>query len=180
MSRFLSKYIGIGKSVCAALCFLGVTNQACAHSKNDPEVVTQVDLNRYAGLWYEVAHSPNFFQGGCLYSTAEYSVLNDTSISVHNICYKANSITDIEGVAKITNLSEPAKLRVRFNFFLRGDYWITDLDPDYQWAIVSGPGKKSIFILARQAPPSEDLVNELVLRLKNKGFRVDNLIFDKY
>ena len=33
-----------------------------AHSQKVPSVVSTVDLNRYEGLWYEIARLPNFLK----------------------------------------------------------------------------------------------------------------------
>ena len=124
---------------------------------------------------------PNFFQRKCLRSTAEYKIISANEISVHNICYKKNDETeDITGVAKIPDSKVPAKLRVKFSFYQRGDYWIIDLDPNYQWAVVSAPRKKSLFILARTVPMNAALQQEIISKLKDKGFNTDELIFDQY
>jgi len=37
------------------------------------ETVEAVDLNRYQGLWYEIARFPVFFEEGCVGVTAEYA-----------------------------------------------------------------------------------------------------------
>jgi len=150
-------------------------------NNTDPKVIAEVDLNRYSGKWYEIAHAPNFFQRKCIRSTAEYVVTSPTSVSVKNVCFKqGGEISDIEGIAKIVDVAQPAKLKVRFNIFARGDYWIIDLDPNYQWAVVSGPEKKSLFILSRQAPMDSNLLASIILGLKEKGFRTQELVFDKY
>ena len=36
--------------------------------------VTRLDLNRYAGTWYEIARYPVWFQSGCTATTATYRV----------------------------------------------------------------------------------------------------------
>ena len=55
--------------------------------KNELQVVNKVDLNKYKGLWYEVAKIPNWFQKKCLKNTtAEYSIRNDGKIKVVNSC----------------------------------------------------------------------------------------------
>ncbi len=149
----------------------------------DPTVVSNVDLNLYKGLWYDIAHSPNFFQRKCVSSTAEYEVLSPDSISVFNTCYKANGKKKtIHGVAHIVDPSVPAQLQVQFKIFGRpkGDYWITELDPAYQWAVVSGPGKGFNFILSRVAPISESVKTQILTTLKAKGFDTDEFIFDQY
>lgn len=147
----------------------------------DPAVVERVDFNRYMGLWYQIAHAPNFFQRDCLRSTAEYALLENGEVSVHNICYKKNGkISDIKGTAKVVDPTVPAKLVVDFNIFAKGDYWIIDLDPDYQWAVVSGPKKKSLFILSRKAPMDSVLLEQIVRKLQSQGFEVSEFIYDQY
>ena len=107
--------------------------------------------------------------------------MSPTEVSVYNVCHKANGKTsDIQGTARVTDPAVPAKLRVKFNFFARGDYWITDLDPNYQWAVVSAPRKKSLFILARKAPMDPVLLKQIVDGLKTKGFDTDSLVYDQY
>lgn len=146
----------------------------------DPAVVKSVNLQRYAGLWYEIGRFPNFFQNGCLHSTAKYTRRSD-GVGVYNTCYRADGTTSsIQGIATIENPAEPAKLSVDFGFFRTGDYWITHLDKDYRWAVVSGPGKSSLFILARKAPMDPGLRQRIVSRLQRDGFDTSKIIYDKY
>lgn len=148
---------------------------------SDPEVVESVDLNLYAGMWFEIAHSPNDFQKDCARSTAEYAVLTDATVSVHNTCYLADgTTTDITGVGTVMDRATPAKLKVDFGMGEAGDYWIVALDPNYQWAVVSGPEKKSLFILSRMAPMDKILLGDILQDLKDRGFDTDSLIYDKY
>jgi apolipoprotein D and lipocalin family protein len=146
----------------------------------DPSVIKEVDINRYAGLWNEVAHSKNFFQRGCARSTAEYGVIDALSITVHNVCHRKDGSTrDISGVAKVVDPVEPAKLKVRFNFFARGDYWITHLDPQYDWAVVSGPKKANLFILSRRFPIDAKILEEILATLKAEGYDLSTLVYDE-
>lgn len=165
------------------LClFLGfLSNSHAAGIPTDPEVVSSVDVQKYAGLWYEIGRLPNFFQNNCKNSTAEYGLLPSGEISVFNICnLKTGGTSTIRGKAFIPNPKEPAKLKVDFGFPRLGDYWIIDLDENYQWALVSGPRKESLFILARSAPMAPALLNELVERLRIKGFDTSKIVFDEY
>ena len=72
------------------LFILALTSSLKAFAGDDPSVVPQVDLKRYSGFWFEIAHSPNFFQGSCERSTAEYGLNQDGSISVLNSCFRNN------------------------------------------------------------------------------------------
>ncbi len=148
---------------------------------SDPTVVNKIDLNKYSGKWYEIARYPTFFQRNCISSTAEYQVQADNSLSVYNVCYKEDrSTSDIKGTATIVDSTVPAKLKVRFNLFAQGEYWVIALDSDYQWAVVSSSAKSSLFILARTAPMNLELKNSIINELKNRGFETEKLIFDQY
>ena len=148
---------------------------------SDPSVVPSVNLERYAGLWYQVAHFPSFFLNGCDSSTAEYSLNDDATVGVFNTCYKDGEVrSTIRGKARAENPAEPAKLKVDFGFFAKGDYWIVALDEDYQWSVVSGPGRSSLFILSRQGPMDPVRLAEIVAKLKEDGFETEKIIYDKY
>jgi len=152
-----------------------------AFASSDPEVVPSVDFQRYQGLWYEVAHSPNFFQRKCDRSTAEYGLQADGILSVFNTCYKDNKvISTIRGSAWAPDPKEPGKLVVDFALFREGDYWIVKLDNEYQWVVVSGPSKASIFILTRKAPMAPVLQDRIIQTLRDEGYDVEGLIYDKY
>lgn len=149
--------------------------------RKDPDVVTTFDAQSYMGRWFEIAHKPNFFQRNCERSTAEYSLNDDGSINVYNTCYKDEKLySSIKGTAKAQNPNEATKLKVDFGFLIKGDYWIIALDENYQWAVVSGPGLKSLFILSRTAPMDPTLLEKILSDLKAKGFKTDKFVFDKY
>jgi apolipoprotein D and lipocalin family protein len=170
----------------AALFFYILVLFSCAslstHAQNaDPSVVSSVDLNKYSGRWYEIARYPTFFQRNCERSTADYQVIDDKSISVYNVCYKKDgSTSDISGKATIVDPAVPAKLKVRFNIFAQGEYWIVALDENYQWAVVSSSNKESLFILARSAPMAAETLNPILEDLKNRGFDLSKIVYDKY
>lgn len=148
---------------------------------SDPTVVPAIDLNKYSGKWYEIARYPTFFQRNCIRSTAEYQVLDNSSVSVYNVCYKEDgSTSDIKGKATIVDLAVPAKLKVRFNIFAQGEYWVVALDNNYQWAVVSSSDKKSLFILARTAPMAKETLDPILQDLKNRGFDLSEVVYDIY
>ena len=56
-----------------------------------------------------------------------------------------------------------------------GNYWIVDLDADYQWAIVSDPTGNSCFILSRTKFISPELKADLLARAAAKGVNIGNV-----
>ncbi|MEY4352755.1 MAG: Outer rane lipoprotein Blc [Cyanobacteriota bacterium] len=120
------------------------------------EPVSAVDLNRYVGLWHEIARIPNRFQRQCVRdSLAVYTLRGDGSIAVLNLCVKRNGAVDqARGVARVVDRISQARLKVSLVSVLGwrpfwGDYWIIGLDPDYRWAIVGEARRRFGWILAR-------------------------------
>jgi apolipoprotein D and lipocalin family protein len=150
-----------------------------SQNKDLPSLVTinQVDLNKYIGLWYEIAKIPNSFQDQCAYgTTAEYKFLEDGDIQVINKCYKNDGEADIaEGLAKVVDKKTNSKLEVSFFSILGfrpfwGDYWIIGLDDNYQWAVVGSPNRKYGWILSRKPSLSDDTMQKIFTLLKDQHY----------
>jgi len=141
------------------------------------ETVPYVDLSKYLGTWYEIASYPMFFQRGCTATQATYTQREDGLISVLNKCRKNNlngPWKQAEGVAKVVDLQSNSKLKVKF-FLFWGDYWIIDLGQDYDYAVVSEPRKKYLWILSRSPQMKEDLFKDIMNKLEQKGFDLKRL-----
>ena len=149
---------------------------SCASTtKNDspPTVVNTVDLNRYLGKWYEIASYPAWFQKGCTGSTAEYSLLPDGKIQVINRCRKGNlegPLKESKGKAEIVDTVTNAKLKVWFFWPFKGNYWIIDLDENYQWVVVGEPSRKYLWVLSRTPAMDEGLYRQITKTLPQKGY----------
>ena len=116
--------------------------------------VPAVNLDRYAGEWFEVARFPNRFQDQCTGEVrATYARRTDGRIDVTNRCRTAEGVDDAKGVARVIDTQTSAKLKVRFApAYLSwlpsvwGDYWIIGLADDYGWAVVGSPDRKYLWI----------------------------------
>jgi apolipoprotein D and lipocalin family protein len=143
------------------------------------QVVSSVDLARYAGKWYEIARLPNRFQRDCASdTTASYTLRLDGKITVVNACRtsegKAKTAT---GTARLASDKEPnSKLKVSFFWPFYGNYWIIDLDPDYKWAVVGEPGRKYFWILSREPRLDDTLYQQVLDRARQQGYDVSPLI----
>ena len=128
-----------------------------AWSAEPPPTVALVDLNRYIGLWYEVASIPQSFQKQCASNTtAQYTLLDNGQIKVDNSCdTKEGKRSSAEGRAQIVDTQSNSKLKVTFVklidwiFTFGGDYWILDLAPDYSYALVGDSKREYAWILSR-------------------------------
>ncbi|MBD3375297.1 hypothetical protein GF406_09700 [candidate division KSB1 bacterium] len=148
-----------------------------------PQTVESVDLQRYAGLWYEIAHIPNRFQKSCAYgTTAEYRVRKDGKMEVINQCYERDGDIDrVKGIAKIIDQNSKAKLQVSFFAIFGwhlfwGDYWILGLDDDYQWAVVGSPDRKYGWILSRAPELSSQVRKKIDDLLEKRGYNPEKFV----
>jgi len=142
------------------------------------EVVDSVDLDRYLGRWYEIASYPAWFQKNCTAVTADYSLRDDGNIEVINSCRKKTldgKLKQSKGKAKVVDETTNAKLKVSFFGPFWGTYWIIDLDPEYQWAVVGGPSRKYLWVLSRTPQMDEKLLDEILSRLPAKGYDPERL-----
>jgi apolipoprotein D and lipocalin family protein len=153
-------------------------------TKTSPTTVSFVDLQRYSGLWYEIAKIPNSFQDECAYgTTAEYIINEDGEIKVINKCYEEDGNLDVAyGVANIVDKKTKAKLEVSFVSFLGirpfwGDYWIIGLDEEYKYAVIGHPEKKYGWILSRTPSLAKDTLDKINDLLIQQGYNLENFEF---
>ena len=149
---------------------------SCAGHAPALPVVPDVDLPRYMGVWYEIASYPTWFQKGCTGSTARYHLNADGTVDVLNQCRKGGTLESARGTAWAPDPGEPAKLKVRFFWPFRADYWIIDLGPEYEYAVVGHPSREYLWILSR-TPAMDPAVYACILqRLRLNGYDPDRLV----
>ena len=146
--------------------------------------VASVDLERYMGRWHELARFPNRFQSDCVGpATADYALQPGGRVQVTNRCAQAGGKVDevIGEARRIGEVGSP-KLEVRFAPawlswlpMVWGNYWVIDLDPAYQVAVVSEPKREYLWVLARQPQVDAATWTGLVARLQAKGFDLSRL-----
>ena len=140
-----------------------------------PETDQAVDLERYSGQWYQVAALPQPYTLQCAHdTTAEYGVIDESTISVRNACgtlFGPDSV--IEGTASVRS---DASLRVNFPGVPFQDqagptnYRITYLDEDYSLAIVGDPDRNSGFVLSRTPDLSAERWSEVRDIVESRGW----------
>lgn len=142
------------------------------------QTVAHVDVKRYSGKWFEIASYPQRFQKGCHCTTAEYTLSPDGYLVVENRCNKGSvngKQSYIKGKAFVEENSGNAKLKVQFFWPFRANYWIIELAADYSYAVVSHPGREYLWILSRTPKIDAALYQQILLRLKEKGFDLTKL-----
>jgi apolipoprotein D and lipocalin family protein len=167
-------------TVSVLLGIFGACASLCAWAGETPPLrtVPYVDLSRYMGKWYEIASFPQRFQKGCVASTATYALRKNGDVDVRNQCRNETldgKPREARGKAWVVDHRTNAKLKVRFFWPFSGDYWIIDLGPDYEYAVVGHPKRQYLWILSR-SPHMDSAVYEAILeRLKRQQYDVSRL-----
>ncbi len=148
-----------------------------------PENVKPVDnfkLEKYLGKWYEIARLDHSFERGLTKVTADYSLRDDGGVKVLNRGYSTdeNSWKEVEGKAYFVKGSDQGYLKVSFFGPFYGSYIVFELDQEnYQYALVCGPKKSYLWILAREPKINEDIKDMLIAKAAAAGFETSKLIF---
>lgn len=158
--------------------------------------VGYVEVPRYMGVWYEIAHNPAGFQNGCTGTTATYSLNTDGSVKVLNRCYLDTldgELNEIVGVATVADPNTNAKLSVSFppgarmstretpmstaERYLSGNYWIIGLEGNYEWALVGEPTRTYLWLLARTPQVSQATLDQMLSIATQKGYDTSRLMY---
>jgi len=163
------------------LLFIGLNVHGQTNNQiMNTETVQHFELERYLGKWYEIARFPHSFEKNLVGVTATYSLRKDGKIKVVNQGYKftldGKQKTAI-GKAYIPNSDHPGRLKVSFFLFFYGDYFIMELDSDYKWVLIGSSSDKYLWILSRTPRLEKDIIDQILLKAKERGYDISRLIF---
>ena len=152
---------------------------ACVSPPEGVTPVTGFALERYLGTWYEIARLDHSFERGLSNVTATYERAGDGGVRVINRGYNVaeGEWEKAEGIAYFTGEPNVGSLKVSFFGPFYGGYHVIALDrEDYRWAMVSGPSRDYLWILARELEMHEEVYRRLVDQARGLGFPVEELI----
>lgn len=143
--------------------------------------VASIDLERYAGRWFEIASFPMYFQRRCIGdTTAEYVLKPDGEVTVTNRCRTEDGFDQAQGRAWAAESGNNARLKVSFFWPFRSDYWVIGLDPDYRWAVVGNPDRKYLWILSRTAELPKSQLDAALKAAANQGYDLGQLRYTRH
>lgn len=172
------------------LTFALIVLSACAFASSSQRplpTAQNVDIARYIGKWYAVESLPQIFTRSCIAQSAEYDIINEKTISVHNVCYKKNGSTkDINGQAVVKDASTNARLEVTFNSFwtrlfrVKGEYVIIKLSEGYDTVMVGSTNRDSLWIMSRTPSIDPEVLKEYKDLAAKLRFETEKLITSKF
>ena len=161
--------------------FFALTLAACSTAPPDGvRPVTSFDINRYLGQWYEIARLDHSFERGLSDVSATYQLQDDGSVKVTNRGYDTQRQAWKEAIGRALFIgdSNTASLKVSFFGPFYGGYHVIALDQlNYRWALVAGPDRDYLWILARDKTLPAEVREKLVSQARALGFATDKLIW---
>ncbi len=156
---------------------------SCSGHRAGPPVVVGFEAAEYAGEWHEVARLPNFFERDVVAAKAIYGVREEGGLTVKNLGLKDDGErTEITGKATAPDPAVPAKLKVRFDRFpanlFAGDYWVLAFDEEEGRAMVGGPGRKYLWLLAKDEAATKEDFGDFLKQAEEVGYDTSEMIFN--
>jgi len=183
MTRILrplsSAWRAIGGSALLLIAVLGLS--ACSTTPPDGiTAVTPFDVNRYQGKWYEIARMDHSFEKGLSDVSAHYQIQADGSVKVINRGFSKSKGKWSEAVGRALFTGDPQRASLKVSFFgpFYGGYHVVALDQqDYRWALVVGPDRDYVWILARDKQLPAAVREQLLAKARQLGIAVEALIW---
>lgn len=179
----------LAKIAVGGAVLIGLGMATMAYAKNKPlRTIEKVELDKYLGVWYEVARKPMYFQNKCDRDvSATYTLNENGNIGVDNRCYtKDGQLNQSVGEAFIQNAPFNTKLKVsflpesvRWLPVGRGDYWVLKIDDAYQTVLVGEPRRRYLWVLSRSAQPDQAVVKEYLDYAQSIGYDIGDVIHTK-
>jgi apolipoprotein D and lipocalin family protein len=177
MSRKMSK--GNRTRATSLLTILAVFMTACTGAPEGVEPVSDFELDRYLGTWYEIARLDHRFERGLSNVTANYSLRDDGGVKVINRGYNAEDQEwdEAEGKAYFVGDEDVGQLKVSFFGPFYGGYNVIELDKaGYQYSMVAGPDRSYLWILSRSPDLDDAVLERLLAKAGDLGFPLGELI----
>jgi len=147
--------------------------QACSHAyKSAVPRAKDVNLERFMGDWYVIAHIPVFLESGAHNAVESYAMNQDGSIAT---TYRFNNGA-FDGELKVYNpvgyVSEKdnSEWRMQFIWPFKAEYIIAYLSKDYQHTIIARTARDYLWIMSRSPEISKQSYNELIQRSVDMGY----------
>jgi lipocalin len=158
--------------------FLVISSLMACKSNNDLPTVINLELEKYMGKWYEIARFPHRFEKDLKCVTAEYSLLENGKVKVINrghLTENSDKVKSVEGSANMPDKNFPGRLKVTFFWPFYGNYYVVELDENYQYALVGAPSRNYLWILSRNSFLESSTYDMLIVSAQKNGFDISKL-----
>jgi len=157
---------------------------ANVYNSSAPIPVSQVDLFKFVGVWYEIARLPTPTENGCFNTVSTYVLRPSGTIEATQLCVSGGVVYSSTGtlapnapviITPTEALVKPGVFSLSFPFYY-GNYLVLDLDPSYQWAMYGSRDRSTLKILSRQKTLDPSIYQSLVEKARSFNYKTQYLI----
>lgn len=164
-------------SLAAALVGLAILT-GCASRHEPLRTVDHVDIERFMGRWYVVAHTATAFDRNAFNSVEEYSLRDDGRIATtytFNVGAHDGPERVFNPVGTVRDPRTNARWDMQFLWPFQSDFNIIYLDGMYQTTVIGHPNRRFAWIMRREPFIEPTEYADLILMLQSRGFDVSLL-----
>lgn len=154
------------------------TLTACSASNPPLETVEYVDIDRFMGDWYVIAHIPTFLEDEAYNAVERYALDEDGTI--------ATTFTFLEGGFDgeekryeprgfIRDTESNAVWGMRFVWPIKADYRVMYLDDNYRITIIGRNQRDFVWLMARTPQISDAEYSHALELIEAAGYSLDGL-----
>lgn len=142
------------------------------------ETVDQVDIDRFMGDWYVIAHIPPFLTDEAYNAVERYKRGEGDKINVLYTYYDGGFDGELKTMTPTGFLGDDgddAQWGMRLIWPFKADYRIAYLDDNYEETIIGRNKRDYVWIMAREPIISESRYDGLAARVANMGYELSKL-----
>ncbi len=155
---------------------LGVLLMGCAHAPPTIQPVAQVELPRFMGDWYVIAHIPTYFERGAYNAVESYALRADGRVQT-TFRYRKGSfdgtLKTMHPVGTVRPGSGSAVWDMQFVWPIKAEYVVVFLDDAYTQTIIARSDRDYAWVMARSPTISDTDFAAALARLKVLGYATD-------
>ena len=133
----------------------------------------QLDLPRYMGRWWVIAHTPYFAENGKVAAADIYKLRPDGRIDNVYAYRKRFGGQEKQMHALATVVPGTGNSQWKIAFFgglLRANYLVLEVAPDYSWALIGQPSRKLAWVFAREPRMDDVQLARLLAKFPAYGY----------
>lgn len=168
------------KTILLSFALMSFCTASIAQKTVDNSTITDFNLDRYLGKWYEIARYDHSFERDLVGNTAVYTLRDDGKIKVLNSGHLKTldgPYKESIGKAKPNRNGKAGQLQVSFFGPFYSDYYILDLAPDYSYSVVGSSSPKYLWILSRTPQLPQNVKGKILSNLQQRGYDTSKLLW---
>jgi apolipoprotein D and lipocalin family protein len=144
-----------------------------------PMPVPHVNIEKFSGLWYEIARTPNSYQKKCVASSVEYRLRKDNTYKVYNRCFEnviGGKLIEYKGTAKSSSGNSMSKIDMTYYLVFTKQYRVIHLEKDYSAAVVADEKMEQVWVMSRNPKLQNKKLSKILAKL-GRNMNLKRLIY---